>query len=878
MKNALLLWLLCSLPLWTAAQLQDDFSDGDLTDSPAWLGDIDRFQVNGGELQLFHVDPDANNVSTLYLPAPTSLNAETVWECLVRLEFAPSSSNYAQLFLQASEPDLQADQFGYFLRVGGISGADDAIELYRQDGAPGNAVLLLSASAGAVGGDPALARIRVVRSVAGQWDLWADYSGGTDLQLEGSAQDDTYAMGGYFGCVCRYTSTRSEAFFFDDVLVDPLFMDVTPPTLLSAEALDATTVLVQFDEALDAQVATDPTRYELDGGIGAPASVLADADPSQVRLVLGTALANMTEYTLQTDGISDLSGNMGSVQTTSFTFLALEEALPFDVLINEIMADPSPPLLLPEAEYIELYNRSDKAIELEDWTFTDGGTPHAFPPYVLMPDSFLIVCDPEEAAAFSDRGATLGLEGFPALNNAGDDLQLYNAFGELIHRVPNTDQWYRESDKDEGGWSLELINPAAPCGGAENWRASENLGGGTPGRPNSVLASAPDDSGPTLLTIFPDSPTRLTLTFQEALDPVPASDPSQYLIDGGAVEVIAAEQDPSPSNVVTLTLLDSLEAGRIYFLMIDAGLTDCVGNPIGEELVQTFGLPVQPQPGEILINELLYLPEVGGKDYLELYNASGRLFNIGDLVIGNIVGSSDSIAPVTVDRLFFPATYLVLTEDPSDVLARYTVLVPEQVLQNDLPVFPDRSGNVTLYTAGPGGEPLVVDAFDYSDELHNPLLDETRGVSLERVDPGSPTQSAANWQSAAAASGYGTPTARNSQYLPYEGGASGAISLPYTTFSPDGDGYRDFLSIDYALDQPGYVATARIYDANGRLVKELASGELLGTEGSFRWEGDRSDGQRARIGIYVAWVEWTNPQIGKVEQTKKACVLARRLE
>jgi hypothetical protein len=102
------------------------------------------------------------------------------------------------------------------------------------------------------------------------------------------------------------------------------------------------------------------------------------------------------------------------------------------------------------------------------------------------------------------------------------------------------------------------------------------------------------------------------------------------------------------------------------------------------------------------------------------------------------------------------------------------------------------------------------------------------------------------------------------------------FQLPYKTFSPDGDGYFDFLTIDYTLDKPGYSASIRIFDAMGRLVKDLMLNELLPIEGTILWEGDDFEQQKARIGIYVVWIELFHPE-GQVEIIKKSCVLAGRL-
>ncbi|MBK7410436.1 MAG: lamin tail domain-containing protein [Saprospirales bacterium] len=854
------------------AQLQDDFSDGDLT-NPNWLGQSAVFQVENQELRLLNPDPSSNNLSFIYLSAPTSIDSQTIWEWYVRLDFAPSASNYARLYLQASGPDLGGDQWGYYLQVGGISGSDDALELYRQDGQ--STELLISGTAGAVGAQPAVVRVRVVRSVAGAWSMYADYTGGFDFQLEGSATDLTYPQGTISGLVCIYTSTRNDDFYFDDVFIDPLYVDQTPPHLIDVQAVDSIHIRAVFDEPLEEASAVDMAHYSISNGIGSPASVFWDPDqPGHVMLSLAQHLQTSGLYTLEVEGVRDVGGNVSPLQVRPFSWVSVQAALPFDVLITEIMADPAPVVALPGIEYLELFNRTNKTIQLEGWHLADGGTPADFPPYLLEPGQFLILCQTGEEAPLAPYGPVLGLEGFPGLNNSGDHLTLCDAAGQLICQVAYELDWYGESDKDDGGWSLELINPLAPCEGAGNWRASAHLLGGTPGQENSIWAPTPDIEGPLPLHIFPDSPTTGVVTFSEAIDMNAASQPGHFLISGG-VEVQDAHLSGEDPREVQLQWTPALAPGELYELTFLHSLTDCVGNavPASEKLV--FGLPEQLAEGDIVLNEILFQPEIGGAEFIEWYNRSGKVLNAGDVIVGNIAGSVDSIAPVAHNRLLLPGEYLVLCERPSDLVGRYPSARERQILKNELPALPDQGGNVTLYAEGSAGEVRIIDAVDYSPDWHHVFLQTTRGVSLERIDPGGASQSPANWHSAAAQRGYATPTEENSQILRVSPGEK-PFSLPYSTFSPDGDGTADFLLLQYDLAQNGWTVSVRIFDAWGRFVKELAQNELLATSGTYRWDGDDQNGGKARIGIYILWIRIVHPD-GKVDVQKMSCVLAGRI-
>lgn len=864
---ALLVLGLATLP--GKAQIFDNFTDGDLTSNPAWQGDAANFQVDAAkELQLNA--PAAGN-STLYLP--TAIADSAVWELYFRLEFDPSNGNRLRIYLQSDSPNLLTGS-GYYLLVG-ADGSADAIQFYRQDA--GVATLLASASVGSVASSP-MVRLRMTREAGSIWSLFADYDGSQNLDVEFQATDATYGAGNYyFGFHCLYTATRKDKFFFDDVNVQQLVPDTQAPSLLFATPVSATEVYVFFSENLDENTATDPANFTIDNGIGQPnAAFLDGTNKALVHLSLAAGLQNLTNYTLTANGVADESGNVALAQNTNFSYIEIAQAVEYDVLINEIMADPTPTVGLPAVEFIELYNRSNKVINLDGFGFSSGSTPQVFPSIQMLPGSYLIVCDDSDVGLFTGFGDAIGLPTFPALTNDGDDLTLTDASNNIIHQVNYQLAWYGDSQKQEGGWTLELISPLAPCRGSANWRASESLLGGTPGQPNSVLDATPDVTAPTLLSVFASAtvPTVVQLVFDERLDPVSGLDPANYSITGG-LNVTSVSFVPPFSFAVILHLDGDLQPSVQYDVAVQ-NVADCSGNALASSSILSFVLPEKMSANDLIINEVLFNPFTGGVDFVEVYNRSTKVLNLADLIIGNIeVGVDTTTADVVNDRLILPGEYAVFTENPLDIQSHYTVQNPNALIENDLPSFNDDAGNVTLFVVDQGIA-VIIDAFDYSNKMHHPFLDDENGVSLERLHPDGTTQDAANWYSAAEAAGWATPTYRNSQYFENQATGDGIFFIAEPSFSPDGDGYKDFLAINYQLDKVGYNAKVRFFDAEGRLVKTLANNELLGSEGFLRWDGDTDDGNKARIGIYVVALELFNPD-GTVKEFKRTCVVAGQL-
>ena len=874
--------LACCFAFSMQAQFIEDFSDGDFINQPEWTGDLDKFIVNkDDELQLSDGGASGSSNSAQIVTEVNTADS-TKWEFLVRMDFNPSSANLLRVYLSASTPNLEEDLAAYYVEIGGTN---DVVSLYRQSGSSKEKVI--EGQLDALDTDMVLVRVKVSRTSEHEWSLLVDYEGEENFELQGTAVDDTHPMGNFFGFWCKYSTTRSDKFFFDDILIEPLFVDVLPPEVVSFEIISATAIDVYFNEVLDENTANDESNYDLNNGVKVAAAELDVITPNLVHLFLDIPMSNLQIYTLLINGVEDGNGNAISNVGLDFTFFDFVLATTFDVIINEIMADPNPPLGLPDAEFVELYNRSDKTINLKNMELASGSNPQLLPEFVLLPDSYVVICDEDKLSLFAPFGDVLGVPSFPALSNDGDEIILTSPEGVLIDAVAYNANWYQSSAKSNGGWTLERIQPQNPCDvSATNWRASENGNGGTPGQANSILDNEVDDAPPEFLRAFPLSPTELQLFFDEALDENTATQLENYELTDALI-AIDANLDIPFWNVVTLSLNEPLELNQIYNISVNTNLTDCIENPIEMPNTNRFALAEVLDTMDIVINEILYNPETGGAEFVELYNRSSKNLNIGELVIANRdeEGNINVVRPIPFNYLLFPEEYVVLTENVLDIENRYlshllddpTKPFRSSFLEMDLPTLQNDDGTLVIYKANVP-QPLIIDELVYTDDFHYPLLDDTKGVSLERINPNAPTQSSNNWHSASARVNFATPTYQNSQYfisgLTIE--SSNVFSIANTTFSPDGDGFEDFLLLDYQTEAPGFTANVQIYDAAGRLIRDLVRNELLAVEGSIKWDGTTDARSKARIGIYVIWLEIFHPN-GTIEREKKTCVLAARL-
>ncbi len=546
----------------------------------------------------------------------------------------------------------------------------------------------------------------------------------------------------------------------------------------------------------------------------------------------------------------------------------------YDVIIDEIMADPTPQIGLPNNEWLELKNTTAAPINLQNWRVGDASSQSGpLPNFTLLPDSFVIICTGSAIAAMSAFGTTIAVTSFPSLDNTGDQLFLKAANGKTIHAVYYSDSWYQNEAKRDGGWTLEMTDTKSPCAGINNWKASVHITGGSPGKKNSTDANNTDATAPQLKRAYTTDSVTIILVYDEPVDSLHGATLANYSIDGGLTLISATAIAPL-FNQVQLKTITTLLANTIYTITV-SNVKDCKGNNIGSSNKAKVGLPVDAVAGEWIINEILFNPRPGAYDFVEFYNNSKKIFDASKLYIANrntsgVISTIKALS--TVPFYVFPGDYIVETEDAADLTTQYLVRNPDNVLIiPSPPSFPDDEGDVIALNF----QGAITDEVKYKDDWHFKLIDNAEGVSLERIDPAGPSQDESNWHSAASTAGYGTPTYKNSQYKLLNP-ITASIEITPKVFSPDNDGHNDIATIQYAVTEPGYVANIIAFDAAGRPVRNLVRNGILGLKGYWNWDGLDDKGNKLPVGTYIVFTEIFNLQ-GKKGKFKNAVVLARKL-
>jgi len=539
---------------------------------------------------------------------------------------------------------------------------------------------------------------------------------------------------------------------------------------------------------------------------------------------------------------------------------------PYSIVINEILSDPSPIVALPNCEFIELRNCTNEIINLNKWRISNGTTTATIAiDFFLKPDSLVILCAKSNVIFFNGNNNIIGLTSFPTLGNEEDIIILGNKNGETIHAVTYKKSWHDNAVKSEGGWSLEMSNPFRPCN-INNWHSSKSLLGGTPGKENSIFKKESIEEKLQAILCTATSHKEFTLKFNKSADSSSLSIASNYNIESTGQYPLKVLPIPPLFDQVKLIFKDAIEKEIVYQLNIK-NIKQCTSGTLESTSIYT-GIPIIPSKGQLIINELLFDPAPYGADFLELYNNSKSIINARDIYIAgkNSAGQIGSQYRCSnEDMNIFPGKYLVITTDSSYIIKTWKNINRGAISEiKPMPSYPDNEGNAVLINK----EGMLIDEFQYTDDMHYPLLINQEGVSLERIDPMLPTSLMENWHSASSTAGYATPTKENSQFRKSDS-INKIIEIPQTDFSPNNDGINDLLTIAYKMSNPGNSISIYAFNFNGMMIRKIADNQLCGTNGTFIWNGLDQNKLRVASGIYLIFIEILDLR-GRLMKFKKA--------
>lgn len=547
-------------------------------------------------------------------------------------------------------------------------------------------------------------------------------------------------------------------------------------------------------------------------------------------------------------------------------------------LVNEIMYAPSD----ANNEWFEITNTGEPA-DLANWKWKDATSTLrtiTTQNFILQKDSFVIVC--QDSTAFKSqfgfyKGKIIQTQ-WSALNNSGDNLILINSNGVRIDSISYSSSW----GGNTGGISLERKNPNGQSNLPGNWGTCLDPQRATPGKENSIRTKEFDLTLKKFVTnpVSPVAGGILTLSFVVANSGLNiATNSSLKIYDDknldsviqqseliNSFELTSLEPDDSSSNEMTV---QELLPGKKQFIALIEYQPD--QDTLDNKLFRSVFVSEPGQAGSIVINEIMYEPFTYQAEWIELFNPSSIEFDLNEWRLRDNSGTL-KISDTTLRIL--PGGYLIIASD-SSVMNSFSYLKnPDELIS--IVVVSSLSLNNSGETITIEDSLLtVIDKCSYSPSMHDPELEDTRGISIERINPALPSAYISNWSSSTNPQG-GTPGRRNSVFANAIL-ASSEITVTPNPFSPDGDGTDDVAVISCSFAFSKGTIRANIYDMRGRMVRTLANNEQTGSERTFLFNGYSDNKEKLGVGIYIVLIEAIDNVRGIPVTVKAPLVIAAKL-
>ena len=533
----------------------------------------------------------------------------------------------------------------------------------------------------------------------------------------------------------------------------------------------------------------------------------------------------------------------------------IELAVQYDwntVHINEFMARPNN----DQSEFIELV--TDTALSFFGWSISDNSkVGRLLPEFTVSEKDYIVIAADSNIVSLANPEMHFIVPtSFPALNNNGDGIFIYDMTGHIIDSlVYDSDTWPVSSEV-----STEKQRPAFLSNTANHWTQTPDSIAMTPGYPNVTMWQNID--GNVLQnSIFhsplypsPNTPFQMEIGIRN----------SGVLPFVGKISILENSVELTSGNFSTIQSRDT-SLVQIDIPGITSGIhpleiqLDIDGDENSRNDWAHDTVKVSYPFGTVLLNEFLSEPNIDQTEFMEIYFPQS--LDLGDWTISD---RSKVLKPIP-DILVSQNQYLVLAQD--SIIYEYVEMNKFVIPMNEnWPTLNNSSDGIFIYDMT--GQ--VIDSLVYSDNW--PIL---AGRSTEKFRPDYISNDSSRWALTVDANAM-TPGKQNSIF--YESLAeSGWIDLAPNSFSPDGDGMDDVLNIRYQLPFEQAAITINIFDATGRKISTPYWNRASSQEGLLYWNGLRSNGKPARIGIYILKFEARNGSSGRIWEDIQTVVLAKPL-
>ena len=915
MKYKIIIILVLTLITGSSKSQTIDFITENFNSVENWTQQCNKFCNNS---ESYIADTNSNvGIDAIYreikdfYPEQGSVN----WKIDVKTEFTNSSVNRFQIILTANHENTDYEDFEGYGIVTGQKPTYNALSFAKFNG--NDIEVLYTFTEKFVSQE-----ITVNRTSSGVWTI-----NGTQVYTD----NDKFIDSKFIIVKFKFNKTGMKKFAFKFTEFNQNISSETPETTIdSAELIDNETIRIYYTGRLNSE---QPIQNFNLNSLN-PNSI--EVKSKYIDLKFNNLLTS-GDLVLTVNGLKDIYGK--TIKDFQNTF---SQASQNQIVINEIMCDINPaPFALPANKYIELYNKSENGCNLKNYKLQIGDLEYTFPEITIKPFDYLLITSGKE---FTDYGEYVEILEEAKLTISGKFIAIKNELGQILDSLTYNDKMYNNSEKSSGGFSLERIDPENTCNQSNNWKASANISGGTPGKMNSVYAINEDNTAPTIVS---SSVTENCIYLITTSEPIKFSNLSvnnttinnaeingksinlnleNYLREGtnnisGTIsdfcgnylndimltfdyskikveKVIAVSENqiwiqfnnqlteiqekyfeinnnyPQSAEITSDKFSVLLTSDKNFENNSDINLNIKNIKDIFNSKFQDTTLDVtyhEPEYNDLIINEILYHPNTGGKRFVEFYNNSDYEIFLYGLNFNYL--TTDTVKSCTINEMksLSPNCFLVLTADSSNVKNLYNS--GNYFIQNSkFPALDYSKGIITITTS----EGTLLDSMYYDDKWQNKFLETTQGVSLERIDFEASTTEKSNWQSCSESYGFATPGLKNSiqqsseksETMDYGEG----ITIENQLFKPGNEDCE--FKMTFNFDYPQTTLNISVFDSNGNLKRTLADNLIVTYYDQVTWDGYDNDANRCKTGIYVVLIKAVN-STGWSKTYKKAAVIGK---
>jgi len=406
-----------------------------------------------------------------------------------------------------------------------------------------------------------------------------------------------------------------------------------------------------------------------------------------------------------------------------------------DLIINEFMYAPAS----PEPEWIEIFNRSDKVIDIKNYSIADNNDTVSVidESMILNPGDYFVIAGDSSIHSYYNVLSGIGYKNFSSLNNTEDKIILLDSLHRTIDSLQYFSSWGGNNEK-----SLERINYELSSVDSVNWRTSVGKYKATPGYINSVTEKDFDLVLTNIiyspsLPIFGDN-VSISIKVRNS-----GKNDSQFSVQLFEDVSLDSLPDQLITEVVSLSLMpgDSSIHSTNYSIQNLQNIKGfyAIINFLSDEDTSNNYLYTTIKPGysfsTIVINEIMFIPSGGEPEWVEIFNTSGDSINLKNWSITDIL-TTPATGRISQDVYIKPNSYIVFAKDSS--IQNYHRLIPSQIVVINLPVLNNDVDGVVLKD----DRGASIDSVLYSSEWGG-----TNGYSLERKEINNPSNYNLNWDS-----------------------------------------------------------------------------------------------------------------------------------